>query len=119
MATKKRKRQRRSRVPGQTRLSPPHKTPSTDHLVLSEYEITDEPLEDFEGKTLRALAVKEQWDSYVEQQDEEARAVLKALSVRCYSAGQTILPVRRLQGNLVVTDLLQDVLDHPLFSLYR
>jgi hypothetical protein len=43
MATKKRKKQRKSRVQGQTLSSHPH---NIDHLVLSEYEITDEPLED-------------------------------------------------------------------------
>ncbi|MDF1826633.1 MAG: hypothetical protein P1U68_18465 [Verrucomicrobiales bacterium] len=39
---------------------------------------------------LRALAVKQEWESYVEKHDQ--KAILKQLSVRCYSAGQTILP---------------------------
>lgn len=39
---------------------------------------------------LRALAVRIQWERYIET--HEYRAILKEVSIRCYSAGQTILP---------------------------
>jgi len=39
---------------------------------------------------LRALAVRQEWEAYVEEHDQ--KVVLKQLTVRCYSAGQTILP---------------------------
>lgn len=39
---------------------------------------------------LRALAVKEQWMRFVNTHDE--KLILQRVSVRCYSAGQTILP---------------------------
>lgn len=39
---------------------------------------------------LRALAVKSEWEAYVEKHLQ--KEVLKQLTVRCYSAGQTILP---------------------------
>lgn len=39
---------------------------------------------------LRALAVRIQWERYVDTHSD--RAVLKSIKVRCYSAGQTILP---------------------------
>lgn len=41
---------------------------------------------------LRALAVKEQWNIFVQQHPQ--RDVLQRISVRCYSAGQTIPPIR-------------------------
>jgi regulator of replication initiation timing len=41
---------------------------------------------------LRALAVKEQWNIFVEK--HPLRDVLQSISVRCYSAGQTIPPFR-------------------------
>ncbi len=40
---------------------------------------------------LRALAVREQWERYV-QDDKEHRDILRKINIRCYSAGQTILP---------------------------
>ena len=39
---------------------------------------------------LRALAVRQEWEAYVEKHDQ--KVILKQLTVRCYSAGQTILP---------------------------
>jgi hypothetical protein len=42
---------------------------------------------------LRALAVKKAWEEYVtEVSDQNMRAILQAIDVRCYSAGQTIPP---------------------------
>lgn len=42
---------------------------------------------------LRALAVKEQWQRFIEREPE--RAALQKIYVRCYSAGQTIPPVEQ------------------------
>jgi hypothetical protein len=43
---------------------------------------------------LRALALKQEWQDYIEAYEpKEDRAVLKRINLRCYSAGQTILPV--------------------------
>lgn len=39
---------------------------------------------------LRALAVREQWEGYIA--GHEQRDILRKIHVRCYSAGQTILP---------------------------
>ena len=39
---------------------------------------------------LRALAVREQWESFID--GHERRDILRKIHVRCYSAGQTILP---------------------------
>lgn len=39
---------------------------------------------------LRALAVREQWESFID--GHEQRNILRRIQVRCYSAGQTILP---------------------------
>jgi len=39
---------------------------------------------------LRALAVREQWDTFIK--GHEQRDILRKIHVRCYSAGQTILP---------------------------
>ncbi len=50
MATKKRKKRRQPRVrPNTSHLPVP---PASDHLTLSEYEITDEPLVDHRIKKL-------------------------------------------------------------------
>jgi outer membrane protein OmpA-like peptidoglycan-associated protein len=46
---------------------------------------------------LRALAVKQAWDDFVRSSDH--RAELSRVEVRCYSAGQTILPDRASRGN--------------------
>lgn len=44
---------------------------------------------------LRALALRQQWLDYVESyRPIESRDVLRQVSIRCYSAGQTILAVR-------------------------
>jgi hypothetical protein len=43
---------------------------------------------------LRSLALKKEWTDYVESyQPIKDRDVLRRLKIRCYSAGQTILPV--------------------------
>ncbi len=39
---------------------------------------------------LRALAVREQWERYIDT--HEQREILRKIHIRCYSAGQTILP---------------------------
>lgn len=39
---------------------------------------------------LRALAVREQWEGFID--GHEQRDILRKIHVRCYSAGQTILP---------------------------
>lgn len=39
---------------------------------------------------LRALAVRQQWEQFIDAQ--EKRDILRKIQVRCYSAGQTILP---------------------------
>ncbi|QQL43758.1 hypothetical protein [Sulfuriroseicoccus oceanibius] len=39
---------------------------------------------------LRALAVKAQWDAFTDA--HEQKSILQSITVRCYSAGQTILP---------------------------
>lgn len=39
---------------------------------------------------LRALAVREQWESFID--GHEQRYILRKIHIRCYSAGQTILP---------------------------
>jgi len=39
---------------------------------------------------LRALAVREQWERFID--DHEQRDILRKIHIRCYSAGQTILP---------------------------
>jgi flagellar motor protein MotB len=39
---------------------------------------------------LRALAVREQWESFIDVHDQ--RVILRKIHIRCYSAGQTILP---------------------------
>jgi hypothetical protein len=39
---------------------------------------------------LRALAVREQWEQFIDTHDR--RNILKNIHIRCYSAGQTILP---------------------------
>lgn len=41
---------------------------------------------------LRALAVREQWDNYIREKPDHEREILGRIRVRCYSAGQTILP---------------------------
>ncbi|MDB4288934.1 hypothetical protein N9947_03090, partial [bacterium] len=42
---------------------------------------------------LRALALKQEWLSFVDTYpDVKKREVLRSLNIRCYSAGQTILP---------------------------
>jgi hypothetical protein len=47
---------------------------------------------------LRALSLKTEWENYVESLPSiEEREVLRAIIVRCYSAGQTILPLS-IQG---------------------
>jgi FtsZ-binding cell division protein ZapB len=51
---------------------------------------------------LRALAVKEQWQRFVETHDQ--RLVLRKIHIRCYSAGQTILP---------------DIVDEPSSEIFR
>lgn len=44
---------------------------------------------------LRALALKQQWSDYVESyKPVENREILRSIQIRCYSAGQTILPVQ-------------------------
>jgi len=39
---------------------------------------------------LRALAVREQWEDFIAEHDE--KEALRGIDIRCYSAGQTILP---------------------------
>jgi cell division protein FtsB len=39
---------------------------------------------------LRALAVREQWEYFIDS--HEQREILRKIAIRCYSAGQTILP---------------------------
>lgn len=39
---------------------------------------------------LRALAVREQWENFID--GHERRYILRKIHIRCYSAGQTILP---------------------------
>jgi FtsZ-binding cell division protein ZapB len=39
---------------------------------------------------LRALAVREQWERFIDE--HEQRDILRKIHIRCYSAGQTILP---------------------------
>lgn len=39
---------------------------------------------------LRALAVREQWEGFID--GHEKREILRKIHIRCYSAGQTILP---------------------------
>jgi hypothetical protein len=44
---------------------------------------------------LRALALKQEWGNYVDTYEPSAdREVLQRVNLRCYSAGQTILPVQ-------------------------
>lgn len=44
---------------------------------------------------LRALALKQEWENYVDTYEPRAdRVVLQRVNLRCYSAGQTILPVQ-------------------------
>ena len=40
---------------------------------------------------LRALSVREQWEKFTSEHDHPA--ILQKIEIRCYSAGQTILPV--------------------------
>ena len=49
---------------------------------------------------LRALSLKYEWQAYVEAYEPpDQRAVLQRIGLRCYSAGQTILPVPVLHPN--------------------
>lgn len=53
---------------------------------------------------LRALAVRRQWEAFI---DEHQQAdVLRSVEVRCYSAGQTILPASKAHPK--ATDYMQD-----------
>jgi len=53
---------------------------------------------------LRALAVREQWEAFIAEHDKEE--VLRTIEIRCYSAGQTILPFPKGQPN--ADDFRQD-----------
>lgn len=44
---------------------------------------------------LRALAVREQWEDFIAQHDKTE--VLRGIEIRCYSAGQTILPFSEIK----------------------
>ena len=47
---------------------------------------------------LRALALKREWEEYAEAKAPIAdREILKRIKIRCYSAGQTILPIPELK----------------------
>lgn len=52
---------------------------------------------------LRALAVREQWERFIDTHEE--REVLRRIRIRCYSAGQTILPYTN--GAVVPDDFRQ------------
>jgi hypothetical protein len=44
---------------------------------------------------LRALAVREQWEHFIDS--HEQRQILRKIHIRCYSAGQTILPYAKVE----------------------
>ncbi len=45
---------------------------------------------------LRALAVREQWERFIN--DHKQRHILRKIHIRCYSAGQTILPYSKKEA---------------------
>jgi hypothetical protein len=53
---------------------------------------------------LRALAVREQWEKFISEHENED--ILRKIEVRCYSAGQTIIPSP--QGELKAQDYRQN-----------
>jgi flagellar motor protein MotB len=53
---------------------------------------------------LRALAVREQWEAFIAKHPD--KDVLRTIEIRCYSAGQTILPVAKVQPD--AKDFRQD-----------
>jgi FtsZ-binding cell division protein ZapB len=52
---------------------------------------------------LRALAVREQWEGFIN--GHEQRDILRKIHIRCYSAGQTILPF--MKDDVVAEDFRQ------------
>ncbi|MGE9271490.1 MAG: hypothetical protein ACQKBU_11865 [Verrucomicrobiales bacterium] len=53
---------------------------------------------------LRALAVREQWEAFISNHEHED--TLRSIDIRCYSAGQTILPEQKAQPQ--AADFRQD-----------